>query len=69
MALPLNALAFVTLGLSHCYCHCNFVRELSRLCRMGRNNQHSSVIFRIILILSGLTILKYTALRQAAAEM
>lgn len=69
MALPLNALAFVTLGLSHCYCHCNFVRELSGWRRMGRNTQHSSVIFHIILTLSGLAVLKHIALRQAAVEM
>lgn len=36
---------------------------------MGRNTQDSSVIFHIILILSGLAILKYIALRQAAVEM
>lgn len=69
MALPLNALAFVTLDLSRCSCHYHFVRELSRQCGMGRNTQHSSVIFHIILILSGLAVLKYIALRQAAVEM
>lgn len=69
MALPLNALAFVTQGLSRSSCHYNFVRELSKQCRMGRYTQHSSVIFHIILILSGLAVLKYVALRQAAVEM
>lgn len=36
---------------------------------MGRNTQHSSVIFHIILTLSGLAVLKHIALRQAAVEM